>query len=108
MTTYYHVCMYWDGKDLESLYKQHGDEAYEMFAEKWPESGNLSQVHAHVTHLHSSIKEAKEFAAQYGGMILMIDDAGLEITIDDYEYEYPHPVCKHEIPAENIKEFAAQ
>ena len=101
MSNYYHVCSSWDGKDLQSLYAQYGDEAYVMYADKWPDSGNLSQVHAHVIHLHPSIDDAQKYADQYGGMILTIDDNGLDITIDDYEY--PHPVCKHEIPAENIQ-----
>ena len=98
----YHVTKEWDGQDLESLYAIYGDEAYDIYAEKWPEAGELAQAHAHVVHLHASIDEAKGFAAEFGGEILEIDaPEDYEIEIDSLEYD--HPVCRHEIEKNSIR-----
>ncbi len=99
MTTYYHVAKDWDGEAIESLYDQYGDEAYDIYAEKWPEAGELAQYHAHVVHLYADRKQAEEHADTFGGDVLVIDDQDdeLEITIDTLEFG--HPVCNHEIDA---------
>ena len=99
-TNYYHVTDLWDGWPLESLYDRYGEGAYEMYAKKWPDSANLAQVHAHVVHLHSTLRKAWEYQQEYGGEILRIDGTGLDIEMDSYEY--PHPVCKEPIPVNSI------
>lgn len=103
--TYYHVCTKWDGSNLESLYKQHGEDAYEMFAAKWPEASELAQYHADIIHLHSNLDDAKEFCEEYGGEILVISDPDSELNIKIDTLEYAHPVVYGEIDAEYISRF---
>jgi len=98
---YYHVAADWNGQNLESLYAQYGDDAYDMYLDRWPESENLGTYHAHVIHLHSTIEEARDYAVVYGGQVLEIDGRYLEIDIDTHEYD--HPVSQHTIPASAIK-----
>lgn len=97
----YHVVKNYNGGDLESLYEQHGSEAYDIFAEKWPEAGALGHYHAHYIHLHSTKEDAEAFAAEFGGEILEIKADDLEVEIDGLEYK--HPMVKDCIDAEYVK-----
>ena len=97
----YHVVKHWDGGDLLSLYQQIGDAAYEGYAEKWPEAGELGQYHIHYIHLHATLEQAREFAEEFGGEILEISADDLDIEMD--RLEYPHPMVRDCIPAEYIK-----
>lgn len=102
----YHVAPEGHSGPLLSLYKQHGDDAYQMYAGRWPESGNLAQDHAHYVHLHDNLKDAKAFAAQRGGKIYSIDPSTLAddwIDVINDRLEYPHPMVRDEIPAEYLK-----
>ena len=99
---YYHVCAKWDGLNLESLYKQHGEEAYEIFTAKWPEASDLAQYHCNIIHLYATLAEAVEHQEEYGGEILVIDntDEYLDIKIDTLEFA--HPVVYGKIDADCI------
>lgn len=97
----YHVTKNWDGGDLESLYDQHGDEAYDIFAEKWPEAGGMAASHIHLIHLHDNINDAKRFQAEFGGEILEIEIDSDNVEIDTIEY--PHPTTRYSIDAQDIK-----
>ena len=101
MTTLYHVATDYDGGDLNSLYNQYGNDAYDMFAERWPESDNLGQYHAHYVHLHDNMQDAQGFAATYGGEILIIDATDLDVKIDNLEYR--HPIVEGCIPSQYIR-----
>lgn len=108
MTKYYHVAEKWDGEALESLYSQHGDDAYDLFAERWPEGINLAYEHAGRIHMYYTIKEAESHKRELGGEILEIsldDDAKDEISfmIDDLEFD--HPMACGSIPSEYIKKM---
>lgn len=108
MTKYYHVAEKWNGEALESLYSQHGDDAYDLFAERWPEGISLAYEHAGRIHMHASLKEAESHKREHGGEILEItldEDAKEEVffMIDDLEYD--HPVACECIPAEYIKKM---
>ena len=103
MATYYHVCRdEWDGGDLISLYQQEGEEAYQIYAERWPEAGELAQYHVHYVHLYATLDEAKEHQGKYGGEILVITGEPEEIGIESDDLEFPHPVVKHRIFREYI------
>jgi hypothetical protein len=101
-STMYHVVIKdWDGDDLLSLYQQIGDAAYEEYAEKWPEAGELGQYHVHYVHLHATLDQAREFVEEFGGEILEVNTEDLDIVIDNLEY--PHSMVRDRIPAEYVK-----
>lgn len=93
----YHVAPEGHEGDLESLHMQHGDEAYEMYADRWPEAGELAVYHAHYVHCYSSKIDAEKHAASFGGKVYTIDADDLDVEIDDLEF--PHPVVRDYIPA---------
>ena len=96
----YHVCRDWDGNNLQSLYEQYGDQAYDIFLSKWPDAGELAEYHVHYIHCHSALDEAKEYQAEYGGQIIAIDAEYLDVIIDNLEY--PHPMVYGEITLDKI------
>lgn len=100
----YHVAPADHAGNLESLYALHGDDAYEMYADRWPESGNLAQYHAHYVHCYDSLDEARAHAAQWGGKVYEINADELEVERDNLEFD--HPMVRDEIDAEYIKEVA--
>jgi len=100
---YYHVCTKWDGLNLESLYKQHGKEAYDIFATRWPEAGELAVYHVNVIHLHATIEDAQEMQSSFGGEILVINDPdGDELDVKNDTLEYSHPVVMGSIDADYV------
>lgn len=101
----YHVAPADHEGDLESLYCQLGDSAYEVYAERWPEAAELGQYHVHYVHLYSDLSDAIDHAAERGGKIYTVDvnyleESGIEIKNDDLEF--PHPMVAEVIPAEAI------
>ncbi len=102
MTTYYHVCNGWDGNDLLSLYQLEGEDAYEMYAERWPEAGELAQYHVHYIHLYETIEEAKAHQEEHGGEILKIEGDPEELGIEIDKLEFAHPIVRDRIPKEYI------
>jgi hypothetical protein len=109
MRELYHVCEDWDGGDLKSLYRQHGDDAYDMFAEKWPEAGGLGDYHIMYVHLYSSLKAAQDHSEAFGGEILVIkynsDDPEFELERDSMEFD--HPMVRDAIPKHLVKKLKA-
>lgn len=102
MSKLYHVAKNYDGGALVSLYAQFGDQAYDIFAERWPDAGELGVYHVHSVHLFETYAEAQAYADECGGEILEINPEGLDITVDKLEKGHPHPVTR-EIPAKNIR-----
>lgn len=99
----YHVAKDYDGGDLESLYVREGNDAFDIYAEKWPEAGELGQYHVMYVHCHDNLKDAESFVDTYGGKVLEINADDLDVEMDTLEY--PHPMVKEYIPAEYIKEI---
>jgi len=102
MPTYYHVAHNYTGGDLLSLYEQHGEDAYEMYADKWPDAGELAQYHTHYIHLHETLVDAQTYQSEFGGTILEINADELEIKLDTLEYK--HPMVRDYIEEEYIRE----
>ena len=96
----------YDGGDLRSLYEQLGDDAYEEFARRWPEAGDLGQVHANRVFLYDDIADAQSHADSFGGRVLEIDPAGLDVRFDDLEIPYGRqrgfPYVERKIPRGSI------
>ena len=105
-TTIYHVAPAdWDG-DIESLHYQHGDDAYDMYVERWPEAAGMQFEHTQFVHCYSDLEAAEDHADEFGGVVLTIDAAamtedGIEIETD--RIEFPHPIVRDVIPARYIK-----
>jgi len=94
---FYHVTEKWDGGDLVPCGNP------ETFAERWPDAGELAQVHAHVVHLYSNVADAVRHAAWFcggAGDILTIDEDAIDWHTDDLEF--PHPVCAR-VPAHAVR-----
>lgn len=101
MQTIYHVAQDgWDGADLLSLYAQYRDDAYDQYAERWPDAGELCYEHAHYVHCHASLSDATAFQADHGGDLLIISLDEDDIVMD--VAEYPHPMVRDAIPAHAI------
>ena len=86
--------------NIESLYNQMGEDAYEVFEERWPEAAELGIYHAHYIHLWDVLEDARDFADEIGGTVYEVEADGLDVEID--ELEYPHPIIRDEIPAEYV------
>jgi hypothetical protein len=97
----YHVCQAWDGGDLLSLYEQLGEEAYDVFHQKYELDNGLGFDHVHYIHGHYTLEEAKEYQRLFGGQILVIDTQDLAVKHDCLEY--PHPMVRDRVPKEYIK-----
>ena len=98
----YHVVENYDGGDLLSLYEQYGDRAYELFLDKWPESGELGHYHAHYIHLYSSVDDARKSGIY--GEILEIDipDTEIQCLLEIDTLEFPHPMIRDCLPKRYI------
>ncbi len=79
--TLYHVVGdgYQEGQPLRSLYDQHGDNAYDMFAEKWPEAGDAALDHPHRIFFYDTEEAARDHAEEFGGRVVKVDPS----LIDD-------------------------
>lgn len=109
MKNIYHVAPADHSGDLISLYAQHGDDAYEIFASRWDRGAELAQYHAHYVHCYSSLEAAKEHADLHGGKIYEIDAEAMAddfIEIESDIAEFDHPMVRDEVAAEYIKEVA--
>lgn len=107
--TFYHVAgpEYQSGP-LQSLYRRHGDEAYDIFAQRWPEAGDLGQYHAHRIFLYDKLDDALSHPS--GGRILKVDGDELrrygDLMYDDLEIpsgrSIGFPYVEGEIPVSAI------
>lgn len=105
MTKYYHVAPADHSGDLISLYDQLGEAAYAVYAERWPDAGELAQYHAHYVHMYATIEEARKHVNS--GKIYEIDAEALEdecIEVEIDNLEFPHPMVRGVIPAHLLKE----
>ena len=80
MSKIYHVCPAWDGDDLLSLYQQIGNEAYDVFQQKYELDNGVGFDHAHL-HCHYTL-QSKRVPKDLGGQILEIDASELEVKHD--------------------------
>lgn len=100
-TKLYHVSADYVGGDLMSLYEMYRDEAYELYAQRWPDAGGMGSYHAHYVHLYERLDDAEMFSAEFGGSIYEVDVADLEeIEIDDLEF--PHPMVRDRITSDRV------
>ena len=81
----YHVVgsNYHDGDGLKSLYKQHKDDAYDIFDSRWPDNNGLGHYHAHYIFFYDNLEDAQEHAMEFGGKILAVDPR----YIDDLKFD---------------------
>jgi hypothetical protein len=93
----YHVCGSIIEGDLLSLYALHGEAAYDMYIERWADSGNLGQYHAHWVHLYDNLADAIKHQHELGGYIYQVDLSELDYRVDTLEF--PHPMVRDSIPS---------
>jgi hypothetical protein len=71
--------------------------------------GHLPQIEAYLAddgeqvHCHATLGEARAYAAEFGGQVLAIDAAGLDVEIGT---EYDHPVVRGRIDAARISQIS--
>ncbi len=98
---------YVTGQPLQSLYRRHGNKAYDMFAQKWPEAGNLGEYHAHRNFFYDNMKEAEEHADVFGGRVMKIDPKKVGgLYLDTLEKSYKKPgfwATAEDVPPEALK-----
>jgi hypothetical protein len=87
----YHVAgpEYQSGSPLQSLYRRLGNEAYDEFAKRWPEAGDLGQYHAHNTFFYDNLADALDHADNFGGKVLKVDPSQVGGLTRD-KLERPH------------------
>lgn len=105
-STYYHVAPCWDGTDLTSLRTQWaGDEgaALDEFLTRWPEAGELAPEHISYVHLYADLADAQAHARDFGGEVLVIEDAHGDLEIQTDHCEFAHPVSYYPIPATLVR-----
>ena len=112
MEKIYHVAPKNHTGDLISLFSQHGDDAYDIFAKRWPESSSLGQYHAHYVHCYATLDDAVGHLTNHvgDGKIYEINVADLAddyIKVEIDSLEFPHPMVRGEIPGEYLKEISA-
>lgn len=76
----YHVApdAYQAGQPLKSLYRQYGNQAYDKFAQKWPDAGDVGQYHAHQTFFYDNLDDAVAHQGAFGGQVLKVDPTKVE------------------------------
>ena len=76
----YHVVgpEYEAGQPLRSLYSRKGNAAYDEYAARWPEAGDLVQYHPHQNFFYDKLADAENHAADFGGKVLKIDPQKVE------------------------------
>jgi hypothetical protein len=106
MNTIYHVAPTDHTGDLLSLYAQHGDAAYDLFSERWPDAGGLCHYHPHYVHCYDTLAEAMEHVEAWGGKVYAIQCAEVDVERDSLEFD--HPMVRDVVPAAALIEIAAQ
>lgn len=84
----YHVAgsEYEAGQPLRSLYSRKGNDAYDEFARRWPESGNLGQYHAHKVMFFDNKEMALDHAILTDGTVLTVNPSKVTgLTFDKLE-----------------------
>lgn len=116
--TIYHVCRgEWDGNDLLPISDRMkwSDETAAYILANWPDlhcgydaedaeaieaANRYYETEGREVHCHATLEQAREFAGEYGGVVLAIDATGLAVRQGK---EYPHPVVRGVIPAHCVK-----
>lgn len=108
----YHVVGpdYRQGDALRSLYARKGEAAYDEFARRWPEAGNLGMDHAHKVMFYDKLDDALSHADAFGGNVLKVDPAKVGgLYLDDLEKSYGQSgfwATKDEVPPGALSPFA--
>ncbi|MFZ5784034.1 MAG: hypothetical protein ACOY4R_27870 [Pseudomonadota bacterium] len=80
------------GQALRSLYSRLGDDAYEVFAKRWPEAANLGQDHAHKIFFYDKLDDALMHADDFGGRVLRVDPRQVPgLYLDTLEKSWDRP-----------------
>jgi hypothetical protein len=76
----YHVVGedYKSGDPLRSLYSRKGNAAYDEYAARWPEAGDLVQYHPHQNFFYDTLADAQNHASDFGGKILKVEPSKVE------------------------------
>lgn len=104
----YHVVGpdYVQGEPLRTLYSRLGNDAYDVFAKRWPEAGDLGQYHAHRTFFYDKASDAAEHADVFGGKVLRVDPTKIEdLYLDTLEKSHNRPgfwATKSDVPADAL------
>lgn len=100
----YHVVpdTYHQGDDLISLHRQMGDDAYDEFERRWPESGGLGHYHAHYVMFYDSLEAARDHQKHFGGTILAVDSNELDGVRFDTLEQPGYWVTERPVPSDAI------
>lgn len=90
------------GEPLLSLYRQHGNDAYELFCQRWPDATIFSDYHAHLIFFYDNPREAEAHAAALGGRVVEVDSSVLDLRWDDLEAP-GYWVSPYDVPGTAIK-----
>lgn len=109
-TELYHVVgPEYEGGPLRSLYARKGDAAYDEFAQRWPEAGDLGQDHAHKVMFYDKLEDALSHADAFGGKVLRVDPSMVDaLYLDTLEKSYGSPgfyATRSDVPAEALTPF---
>lgn len=90
----YHVVgpEYEPGQPIRSLYSRKKEAAYDEYAQRWPEAGDLVQDHPHKVFFYDNIKDAEDHAAMFGGSILRVNPSKVDgLYLDKLEKSHGRP-----------------
>jgi hypothetical protein len=73
------------GQPLQSLYRQHGNDSYERFGQRWPDAADFAEYHAHLIFFYDNSRDAEEHAASLGGRVVQVDPDQIDLRWDDLE-----------------------
>jgi hypothetical protein len=105
----YHVVGpdYRDGEPLISLYRQHKDDAYDIFNTRWPDNGGIGHYHAHYIFFYDNLKDAKSHALQFGGKILAVDPEWIEDLRFETLERPGYWITPYDVPPEALTIFGS-
>ena len=100
----YHVVGpdYAAGEPLRSLYSRLGDDAYEEFAKRWPDAGDLALDHPHKTFFFTDAKAAAQHADDFGGQVLRVDPSKVEGLLWDKLENPGYWVTRSDVPPDAL------
>ena len=104
----YHVVgpEYAEGSPLQSLHSRLGDKAYDEFAKRWPDAGDLALDHPHKTFFYSNAKEAAQHADDFGGKVLRVDPSKVPDLYWDKLENPGYWTTKADVPPDALSPFA--
>jgi hypothetical protein len=101
----YHVVgpEYQQGQPLKSLYSRKGDKAYDEFAAKWPDAGDLALDHPHKIFFYEDAAKAAEHAADLGGRVVKVDPSKVSGLQFDKLEKPGYYVTRDDVPPDAFK-----